>query len=293
MPSHKPRILFVTSEAVFIPRGNENGDFFTAADNGGFSSYLGRAVFELYNLGFDVCVAQPDYRRIFKNLSNRKPPPRARSIPANRVYLTKDRAFFYADYIFKNHSCDNLKISIFHQREVFNHVIPEFEPDLIHSHDWMTGMVPAMAKEIGIPCLFTVQNPTTAKSLLSFVEDKGIDAALFWEYLYYDRYPLNYRETRASNPINFLLSGIFSADYVFATNHVFLAKSKKKQGFLTKLPHWELLKTKSNAGCVAFNPKQVKTQAYIDIYMSMLQQHWPQYKSDNYPFDSVVQIFRE
>jgi len=290
MPSHKPRILFVTSEAAFIPQGNENGDFFTAADNGGFSSYLGCVVFELYNLGFDVCVAQPDYRRIFKKLSNRKPPPIARSIPANRVYLTKDRAFFYADYTSKNNSCDDLKISIFHQREVFNHVIPEFQPELIHSHDWMTGMVPAMAREIGIPCLFTVQNPTTAKSLLSFVEDNGVDAAVFWENLYYDRYPLNYGETRTSNPINFLLSGIFSADYIFATDYLFLANSRKKQTILAKLPHWELLKTKSNAGCVAFTRKQVQMQAYIEIYLSMLQQHLPQYKSDNYPFDPIVHI---
>jgi len=92
MPSHKPRILFVTSEAAFIPQGNENGDFFTAADNGGFSSYLGCVVFELYNLGFDVCVAQPDYRRIFKKLSNRKPPPIARSIPPRSTAIGKRKS---------------------------------------------------------------------------------------------------------------------------------------------------------------------------------------------------------
>jgi starch synthase/alpha-amylase len=40
-----------------------------------------------------------------------------------------------------------------------------------------------MAKKIEIPCLFTVQNPGTAKNFLSYIEDRGIDAAAFWQHL--------------------------------------------------------------------------------------------------------------
>ncbi|MBO5900197.1 MAG: glycogen/starch synthase, partial [Lentisphaeria bacterium] len=55
---------------------------------------------------------------------------------------------------------------------------------LIHCNDWMTGLIPAAAHRMGIPCLFTVHNIHTSKALLADIEDRGIDAAPFWQNLY-------------------------------------------------------------------------------------------------------------
>jgi starch synthase/alpha-amylase len=286
-PLSQPRILFVTTEVTFIPNCSENANSYIAATTGRFSDNLEGLIIYLYGLGADVHVVQPDYRQIFTNISEKKPNGIVNRIPADRVHLTEDRVFFYSNYTDLNHKLENIKISIAFQREVINHVIPEVEPDLIHCHDWMTGLIPAAAKKLEIPCLFTIQNPETSKSSLSFVEDIGIDAADFWQHLFYDRYPMNYEETRESNPIDLLLSGIFSADFVDTSNSAFLAKMAEKRSSFTELPIWRLVK-KKNAFGVVFKSNFAKTQQYIYIYERMLQRSLLQPEQEKFGFDSIA-----
>ena len=107
-----------------------------------------------------------------------------------------------------NRDGENVKISIALQREIIHHLIPMIEPDLIHCHDWMTGLIPAAARCMGIPCLFTVYDIRTKQIPLWRIEDMGIDTASFWESLFYHRMPNYYEETREVNPVDLLLSGI-------------------------------------------------------------------------------------
>jgi len=86
------------------------------------------------------------------------------------------------------------------------------QPDLIHGMGWMTGLIPAMARERGIPCLFSIQNLDTGKAYLSTIEDRGIDAAGFWNHLYYEQYPSDYETTRDSIAVDFMASGILASD---------------------------------------------------------------------------------
>jgi len=197
-PSAQPRILFITPDVILIPYSVDHQIRYTVNHNLGFSEYLSDLIVELYCMGADVHVVQPDYRQIFIATSRETLRDNALNIPPERVHLTEDRAFLYSRSIASNDKWENSKISITFQREVINRVIPEVQPDLLHCHDWMTGLIPAMAKTLKIPCLFTVQNPDTARIFLSHVEDMGIDAALFWQHLFYDRYPANYEETRES-----------------------------------------------------------------------------------------------
>ncbi|MFO7685186.1 MAG: glycogen/starch synthase [Desulfobacterales bacterium] len=95
------------------------------------------------------------------------------------------------------------------QREVINNIIPRVAPDLIHCHDWMTGLIPAMARRTGIPCLFTVHNIHSMKTTLNVIEERGIDVASFWDGLYYERMPQGYEEGRYGNPIELLTRGVF------------------------------------------------------------------------------------
>jgi starch synthase len=286
--SAQPRILFVTPEVAFMPEGNGNSPNYICSFIGGFGDLLADLICDLFDLGADVYVAQPDYRKMFTDLSKSKCLTGLKKIPGDRVCLTIDRAFFYSNRLHENFQEENTKISIAFQREVMNHVILEVQPDLLHCHDWMTGLIPAIAKKFEIPCLFTVQNPDTVKSFLSYVEDMGIDAAEFWRHLFYDRYPINYGETRESNPANFLLSGLLAANFVNTSSSAFLAKIGDNQNSFAKLPLWEVLVKKMNAGCVAVNSNLAKTQLYIDIYERMLQRSLLQPDRKKFEFNTVA-----
>ena len=67
--STHPRILFVTPEAAFMPEGGGNRTNFIRANAGGFGDFPAELISNLFELGADVHVAQPDFREIFANNS--------------------------------------------------------------------------------------------------------------------------------------------------------------------------------------------------------------------------------
>jgi len=294
--STQPRILFITPEAAFIPEGTENRSSFTGAHTGGFADYLAELICDLYHLGVDVYVAQPDYRRIFAVPARNEQTRSGIKLPKDRVQLAEDRVFFYSKPVDSNSEWENMKISITFQREVINQIIPRVQPELIHCYDWMTGLIPAAAKKSEIPCLFTVQKFDTAKSLLSCVEDMGIDAAGFWRDLFYDRYPGSYEQTRDTNPLDLLLSGILTASHVNTAGPVLLPGIAEGRGNLKYSSLGQVLAQKWKAGCaceipgsphIGLNPTKNKklskrqpisssenwttAKRYIDLYETMLQ----------------------
>jgi hypothetical protein len=131
-----------------------------------------------------------------------------------------------------------------------------------------------------IPCLFTAQQFDTDRIFLSYVEDRGIDAAAFWQHLFYERYPANCEETRASNPADFLLSGVFAANFVTTSRRAFLANGCHAQSRFDNFPIWQVLANKNESGFVIVDRHRSKTQQYIEIYEKMLQQEIFQPKGD-------------
>jgi len=153
-----------------------------------------------------------------------------------------------------------MQISLAFQREVINQIIPLIQPDLIHCYDWMTGLIPAAAKKNEVPCLFTVQKFDTAGCLLSCVEDIGIDAAGFWQNLFYDRYPGSYEQTRDTNPLDLLLSGILAASHVNTASPVRLPNTADGRSNYIYSPLGQLLVQKWKTGCaceIAGGPPQI------------------------------------
>ena len=201
---------------------------YLTAKAGGLADVSAALVSALFDLGADVHVAIPDYRKLFNARFNpvvgKQLKAIRRKMPDERLHLAEDRAFFYLHNVYSNYSWENLRIALAFQREVINNIVPHVQPDLIHCNDWMTGLIPAMARQLGIPCLFTIHNIHTVKTLLSYIEDRGIDAASFWHYLYYERMSYNYEETRDSNPVDFLTSGIFAAHFVNTVSPTFLTE---------------------------------------------------------------------
>ncbi|MBW1959932.1 MAG: glycogen/starch synthase [Deltaproteobacteria bacterium] len=224
--SKNPRILIVTPEVTYLPEGMGNMANYFTAKAGGLADVSAALINALFEQGADVHVAMPDYRRLFNvhiaSVLGKELETIQSKMPEDRVHLAEDRAFFYLPQVYSGVGWENVKISLSFQREVINNIIPRVRPDLIHCNDWMTGLLPAVARRMGIPALFTVHNIHTMKVTLAQIEDRGIDAAYFWHHLYYEYMAWDYEEARESNPVDFLASGIFAAHFVNTVSPTFL-----------------------------------------------------------------------
>jgi ADP-glucose type glycogen/starch synthase len=252
--TRNPRILIVTPEITYLPEGMGNLAGKMSAKAGGMADVSASLVQALHELGADVHVALPHYRRMFHVETAQLVAEELRKykshLPNERIHLAEDRCFYYRDTVYAQGEA-NLKLSLAFQREVINNIIPRVQPDLIHCNDWMTGLIPAAARREGIPCLFTVHNIHTHKLTLAQIEDAGIDAAEFWQNLYYAYPPYNYEESRSSNQIDLQASGIFGAHFINTVSPTFLREIVNGwHSFVPDSIRGEI-RNKFNAGCAA------------------------------------------
>jgi starch synthase/alpha-amylase len=226
-----PRVLIVTPEVTYLPDRMGKFSNYLTAKAGGLADVSAALISALFQQGADVHVALPDYRAIFSDrlapFLKKEQRTIRKIMPDDRIHLAEDRAFYYLNRVYSNYGGENTKLSLAFQREVINNVVPRVEPDLIHCNDWMTGLIPAMSRQMGIPCLFTIHNIHTVKSTLAHIEDRGIDAGYFWHHLFYERPPLEYEETREHNRVDFLTSGAFAAHFVNTVSPTFLEEIVK------------------------------------------------------------------
>ncbi|MCQ2368697.1 MAG: glycogen/starch synthase [Kiritimatiellae bacterium] len=225
--SKNPRILIVTPEITYLPDGMGNLAGKMSAKAGGMADVSASLTAALYDLGADVHVALPHYRRMFHVETAQLVSSELRKYKTHlsdeRIHLAEDRCFYYRDTVYSRGD-GNIKLALAFQREVINNCIPYVQPDLIHCNDWMTGLIPAAARRMGIPCLFTVHNIHTQKLTLSQIEDAGIDAAEFWQNLYFDRPPYNYEESRDNNMVDLQASGVFASHFINTVSPTFLTE---------------------------------------------------------------------
>lgn len=221
-----PRVLIVTPEITYLPHGMGNMANYLVAKAGGLADVSAALVSALFEAGADVHVALPHYRQMFNfnigNLISDELRAYKAKLPDERIHLAEDRIFYYRANVYNPHESENPKLALAFQREVINNIIPHVRPDLIHCNDWMTGLIPALARRLQIPCLFTVHNIHSLQTTLANIEDSGIDAAEFWRSLYYRWMPHSYEESRSRNPVDFLVSGIFAAHFINTVSPAFL-----------------------------------------------------------------------
>jgi len=222
----KPRILIVTPEITYLPSGMGNMAQRMSAKAGGLADVSASLVSALFELGADVHVAMPNYRRMFQgdifSLHEKELRKYHEVLPEAHIHLAEDRIFYYREQVYSNQSDEAMRIALIFQREVINHIVPMVRPDLIHCNDWMTALIPGMARRRGIKSLFTVHNIHTRQVSLSQIEEAGIDAAEFWVNLYFAGAPANYDHARAHVPVDLLTSGIFAAHYINTVSPRFL-----------------------------------------------------------------------
>jgi starch synthase len=209
----RPRILLVTpeiSESHYLAR---NGKHAPCVKAGGLADVSALLFDSLTDAGADVHVALPHFRSMFQ------PGPNGCS---RRLHLCHDREFSYRRSVYEGSAQSNLRGALAFQRDVIHYVMPKIRPDLVHCHDWMTGLVPAAARMMGIPSLFTLHNHHDENASLGDIEDRGIDAARFWQNLYYRQYPGSYENARNCNGVSMLASGILAADQMNTVSQGFL-----------------------------------------------------------------------
>lgn len=249
----KPTILVVTPEITYLPEGMGNMAQRMSAKAGGMADVSASLVSSLYDQGADVHVALPNYRRMFnldvKNVHDREYQLVRENLGIKRIHLAEDRIFYHRSRVYS--ASENHLMSLAFQREIINHIIPRVKPDLIHCNDWMTGLIPAVARRMGIPCLYTIHNIHTEKMTMAEIEDRGIDVAEFWNHLYFERPPHSYEEARSENPTDFLASGIFAADHVNTVSSTFLYEVVEgRHSFVPDAIRSEM-SSKLHAGCAS------------------------------------------
>ncbi|RYD38681.1 MAG: glycogen synthase [Verrucomicrobiaceae bacterium] len=223
------------------------------AKAGGLADVSASLVSALFDLGADVHVALPNYRQMFNTevfeIFSEELKTMRRTLPDERIHLAEDRIFYYRDSVYSSYGDENPRIALAFQREVLNHIIPRVAPDLIHCNDWMTGLIPAAARRYRIPCLFTVHNIHTEKMTLDRIEGSGIDAAQFWQHLYYQGVPCNYETARPRTQVDLLASGIFAAHYINTVSPSFLDEVANGQHPFVPEAVQREIQNKRAAGC--------------------------------------------
>ena len=271
--SIRPRILIVTPEITYLPSGMGNYAQRMSAKAGGLADVSASLVSALFELGADIHVALPNYRRMFQgdvfSFHEKQLRTYYEVLPNAHIHLAEDRIFYYREQVYSGYTEESTKIAMVFQREVINHFIPNARPDLIHCNDWMTGLIPGMARRRGIKSLFTVHNIHTQRVRLPEIEDSGIDAAEFWHNLYYDGVPYNYEHARNSMPVDLLTSGIFSAHFINTVSPRFLWEIV--EGWHPMVPDSVRteLRHKYNAGCAKgiLNAPDVSYDPETDPYI--------------------------
>jgi hypothetical protein len=86
----------------------------------------------------------------------------------------------------------------------------------------------------------------------------GIDAAVFWWRLFFDRFPGDYEETRDTNPLDFLLSGVLAAHYVSTPSFTLMSEIFESRSEFYNSPLRQVLAQKWNTGCAGVIPDSSK-----------------------------------
>lgn len=210
------RILMVASEGLpFIK-------------SGGLADVVGSLPQELVNKGHEVCVVMPMYLKIAQKFHDEMKLEAQYSVsisyhevPVNvwstmrknvKFYFVEHQGYFERDGMY-GYVDDGERFAYFQKAvlEMLNQL--NYFPEIIHCHDWHTGMLPAMCKEghsfderyRNIRFVYTIHN-------LAFQGNFGpemLDSCLGLDYRIYDNGNVRY-----DGGISFMKSGILYADKV-------------------------------------------------------------------------------
>ncbi len=208
------KILFVASEAT------------PWAKVGGLADVVGSLSKALANLGHEIRLIIPKYGSI--DLSshlvtsirdNFKIEIMAKKELANLlfisgkvpVYMVENNKYFGGKEIYSE---NDLERFLFFSKAVFE-ILPQldWQPEIVHCHDWHTALIPLWQKEAGYPyvSLFTIHN----LAYQGFFDENFL--ALSGLKKYWQAFPLQTLKL----PLNFMSQGILHADLVTTVSETY------------------------------------------------------------------------
>jgi ADP-glucose type glycogen/starch synthase len=237
----RPRILYLTPEISRISPLMCPGAERLRVKSGGLADISATLLENLIRDGADIHLAIPNYRNAFRNGEPEGSASTICHVPGSRIHLAEDCAFYRRSGAYHGSPDEIRNAAIAFQREVINHIIPQVRPDIVHCNDWMTGLIPAACRKLGIKTLFSIHNIHRESTTLAEIEGKGIDATEFWDLLHYQHYPGSFGECYHRNPIDLLSSAIRNADHVSTVSPTFLEEIiQDKHGRLPPSIQWDL-----------------------------------------------------
>ncbi|MBI4430190.1 MAG: glycogen synthase GlgA [Candidatus Omnitrophica bacterium] len=215
------KIAIITSEMVPFARA------------GGLGDVVGALVMELGKMGYDIRVILPKYKQIEQQRFRLKRYPDLLEVPMGRkielfmvqstklpygpeaLFIDKPE-FFDRDELYgtpQGPYPDNDRRFIVFQRAALEFLRrTNFKPDIIHLHDWQTGLVPLMLRTVCAQdatfkksrTLFTVHN-LSQQGL--FPPDSLADTGIEWK-------EISLSQLQFQGKISFLKAGLIFADMI-------------------------------------------------------------------------------
>ncbi len=223
----RPRILLCTPEITELPRGMGNAANIVCAKGGGLGDISAGLVRHLHaNRRFELHVAMPRFDAHIIDTWQVRVSEVDKLVPVMHgkgIHLVSDSAFAHSsDPYAESEGHPRVQRALALQRQVINQLLDELQPDVVHCNDWMTGLIPAAARERGIRSLFTLHNVFTEYETPFEIDRSGVDVRRFAELLYMERFPDERVDNWKRNRVDMLASGIFAADRVNTVSPTFL-----------------------------------------------------------------------
>jgi starch synthase len=197
-------IVFIASEAIPF------------AKTGGLADVCGSLPVALESLGHEVSVILPYYRMVGEKPEFNEA-ARIDKLGKNvKVYFLKNRKFFDRPYIYggsEGDYPDNLDRFSFFCQEVLQFLKELGKPvDIIHCHDWPTGLIPLLLKSkfASDPFFARTKSVMTVHNLAY----QGTFPAEEFPKLGVEEQFFNEEQVEFFGKINLLKTGIVFADYV-------------------------------------------------------------------------------
>jgi starch synthase len=223
----RPRVLICTPEITELPEGMGNAAQYIRAKGGGLGDISAGLIQHLHtDARFELHVVLPRYDAKIRDLARityREIDAMGRVLGRQGVHLVTDSAFSSLTEVYGEQEANpRIRRAEAFQRYIINDLLLRLEPDVVHCNDWMTGLVPAAARALGIKSLFTLHNVFTELAPLCDIDRSGIDVRRLTEYLYFRDFPENTGDNWRKNGVDFTATGIHAADIVNTVSPTFL-----------------------------------------------------------------------
>lgn len=232
----KPVILIATPEITYLSENMGNlSNFIYTGDGGGLRDISATVVDELQRQGVNVHVVLPNYEKIFKNghVTDEMFRIRQGALQSVGKVHTIDHFLFdnahhvyqYEDPDFKGKTkvlmANALMVGI---DRVLRKLTTNNDTVLVHCNDWMTGLVPAIAKKKRVYSLMTFHNIFTCHETPHNLKQQGIDVTCLKDHLYFRTHPddMTEEDNLINNGVDYLLSGLLASDWINTVSPTFL-----------------------------------------------------------------------